>query len=150
VLVYEAHFGQVKQWLDEWPNIEEHIDLMQLGDDGPSTEMLGAGFGQIAHALGFHIRSRPQRSSNRPTTDQVINWRIDAVVAWIQQWPDIEALIYLLLPEIAHSVVSLLGDLLATVPTTLRAATEYKRLVRNNAAEKYRLLMTTTNHPPTA
>jgi hypothetical protein len=150
VLMYEAHFGQVKLWLDEWPNIEEHIDLMQLGDDGPHTEMLGAGFGQIAHALGFHILSRPQRSGNRPVTDEVINWRIEAVVGWIRQWPDIESLIYLLLPEIAHSVVSLLGNLLDTVPTTLHAATEYKRLVRKNAAEKYRLLMATTNNPPTA
>lgn len=150
VMMYEEHFGRVKLWFDEWPNIEEHIDLMQLGDDGPNTEMLGAGLDQVAHALGFHLRSRRHRSSNRPVTDQVINWRIEAVVGWIRQWPDIEALIYLLLPEIAHSVVSRLGNLLATVPATLHTATKYHRLIRDKAAEYHRLLMATTISPSTA
>jgi hypothetical protein len=150
VEMYEEHFGQVKLWLDEWRNMEEHINLMQLGDDGPNTEMLGAGLDQVAHALGFHIRSRRQRSINRPVTDQIIKWRIQAVVAWLQQWPDTEALIYLLLPEIAHSVVSALGTMLATVPETLHVVTEYHRLLRDKAARYHRLLMQTTNAPPTA
>jgi len=150
VLMYEEHFEQVKRWLDEWPDIEEHIDLMQLGDDGPNSEMLGAGFAQIAHALGFQIRARRQRAGNRPITDEVIKWRIEAVVGWLQQWPDIEARIYLLHPEIAHSVISLLGALLATVPNTLHTATEYHRLIRAKAAKYRRILMQTTNHPSTA
>ena len=150
VLKYEQHFERVKRWLDEWPNIEEHIDLMQLGDDGPNSEMIGAGFGQIAHALGFQIRSRPQRSSNRPVDDQVIKWRIEAVVGWLQQWSDVEARIYLLFPEIAHSVIALLGNLLATVPVTLYTTTEYHRLLRQKAARYHRMLMQTTNAPLTA
>jgi hypothetical protein len=150
VMMYEEHFGRVKLWFSEWPNMEEHINLMQLGDDGPNTKMLGMGFGQFAHGLGFHIQSRRHRSGNRPVTDEVIKWRIEAVIGWLQQWPDIEALIFLLLPEIAHDVVSALGNLIATVPDTLHTAVEYRRVLKDSAAEKHRLLMATTINPPTA
>jgi hypothetical protein len=150
VLAYEEHFGRVKQWFDQWPNMEEHINLMQLGDDAPNNQMLGMGLDQFAHSLGFHIQARRHRSSKRPITDQVINWRIEAVIEWFKQWPEIEALIYLLHPEIARGVVSSMGDLIATVPTTQQTATEYHRLVRDRAAKYHRLLMETTVSPPTA
>jgi hypothetical protein len=150
VLAYEEHFARVKQWLDEWPNMVEHIGLMQLGDDGPNTEILSAGLGQLAHSLGFDMRAPRQRSGNRPVNDQVIKWRKEAVIGWYHHWADIEALIYLLHPQIAQSVVSALSTLLGTIPLTLEAATEYYRARREAAAIKHKILMETTNNPPSA
>jgi hypothetical protein len=72
------------------------------------------------------------------------------VVGWLQQWPAIERLIYLLFPEMAHSVICLLGDMIATVPVTLHAAAEYHWQRRAVVAKKHRLLMQTTLKPPTA
>jgi hypothetical protein len=150
VIMYSKHFEPVEAWFNEWPNIEEHMELMQLGEDTPDVDMLRMGFHQVSQGLGFQLPPPRHRSSGRPTTDEVIDWRIEAVEGWLQQWPEIEPRIYLLMPEMAPEVVSTLGGVLATIPATLHAATEYYRLRRDSAAKYHRILMETTINPPTA
>jgi hypothetical protein len=130
VTTYTQYFGQVFTWLNEWPDMEEHIGLMQLGEDGPGTADLADALDRVAAALGASIKPRRHIAAGRPVNDEAIRWRLEGVTAWLQKWPEIEAVVYLLLPEISRTVLPAIGGLIATIPNHLDAVAELHRIRR--------------------